>query len=523
MGIYLKLGNQSFQAILKSEFVDKSDIISEFNSRIDTINKLVCISRPRRFGKSLLAKMLCAYYDNSCDSKELFKNLKIASSPDFETYLNRYPVIYLDMTWFVSTCPDINNIISFIQEKISAEIKEEMPDASGNSLPELIASASIKYNTKFVILIDEWDAIFREAKENIELQKNYVKLLRGLFKSPLTDNMFALAYMTGILPIKKYGTQSALTDFSEYTMLNPEQFASYTGFTEEEVLSLCKKYGRSFTDAKKWYDGYSFEKVKSIYNPNSIMRSMASGEYLSYWTRTESYEALKIYIDMDFDGIKQDIIQLLGNNKVVIDTGTFQNDLVTIQSKDDVFTLLVHLGYLAYDSKDSSVHIPNEEVRQEFVRAVKNGQHKELAKMILESNALLENTINAEESKVAKAIEKVHNSAVAPTFYNNEQALRSVVRFAYISAVEEYSVIQEMPSGKGIADIVFIAKKESSKPSMIIELKWNKSSEGALNQIKQKNYPEILKQLSGKIMLVGISYDEKTKKHECRIEQFINE
>ncbi len=523
MGIYTNVGNDGFQKYLISEFVDKSQIISEFNKRINSDDKLVCISRPRRFGKSMLAQMLCAYYDKSCDSRNLFKNLKIAKDPTFEQNLNKYPVIYLDMTWFTSTCDDIQNILTYMQEEVIKELLEVYPKAeASNSLARVIASTTQQYQTKFIIIIDEWDAIFREAKNNTEIQKNYVILLRSLFKTPVTDKMFALAYMTGILPIKKYGTESALTNFREYTMLNPEMFAEYTGFTEDEVKKLCKKHGRDFEKAKSWYDGYSFVNVKSIYNPNSIMRCMASGLYASYWTRSETYESLKIYIDMDFDGIQQAIIQLLSGEEVPIDSETFQNDLVTIQSKDDVLTLLVHLGYLSFDFDKSTVRIPNEEVRREFVRAVKNGSHKELAKMVATSNELIEHTIDEDAEEVANAIEKVHSQATSPTFYNNEQALRSTIRFAYIAAVDDYVEIQELPSGKGYADIVYIPKKTSDKPAMIIELKWNKTSDGALNQIKQKNYPEIVKKLSGDVLLVGINYDEKTKKHECTIEKMKN-
>ena len=285
MGIYTNVGNDGFQKYLISEFVDKSQIISEFNRRINSDDKLVCISRPRRFGKSMLAQMLCAYYDKSCESRKLFENLKIAKDPTFEQNLNKYPVIYLDMTWFTSTCDDSKNILHYFQNEVITELLKNYPEAEkSESLARVIASISEKYQIKFIIIIDEWDTIFREAKNNTEIQKNYVFLLRSLFKTPVTDKMFALAYMTGILPIKKYGTESALTNFREYTMLNPEMFAEYTGFTEDEVKELCKKHGRDFEKAKSWYDGYSFVNVKSIYNPNSIMRCMASGHNsITFW------------------------------------------------------------------------------------------------------------------------------------------------------------------------------------------------------------------------------------------------
>ena len=277
MGMYFNIGNGNFEASLKNEYIDKSQVIAEFNNRIDKDNKLVCISRPRRFGKSLLAKMLCAYYDKTCDSHELFENLKISKDESYEKYLNKYPVIYLDITWFVSSCGDIKNILPFMQNEVIKELKKTYPDAEGESLPVFLASIATTYEEKFVIIIDEWDAIFREAKNNEKIKKDYIMMLRALFKSPMTDNMFALAFMTGIFPIKKYGTQSAMTDFWEYSMLSPQKFAPYTGFTEDEVKELCKKHNMDFEEAKKWYNGYSFKNAPSIYNPNSIMKCMQSG------------------------------------------------------------------------------------------------------------------------------------------------------------------------------------------------------------------------------------------------------
>ncbi len=325
--------------------------------------------------------------------------------------------------------------------------------------------------------------------------------------------------MTGILPIKKYGTQSAMTDFVEYTMLAPKKLAKYVGFTEEEVIQLCKRYGMDFKEAKKWYDGYSFSRVKSIYNPNAIAMAMQDGEYGSYWTRTKTYESLKVYIDMDFEGLKEDIALMLGGGRCSVDTISFQNDMTSIRSKDDVMTLLIHLGYLAYDGETGTAAIPNEEIRREFVSAVKNGRYAELAGLIKESGQLLQYTLDMDTEKVAEAIEKVHSLQTAPTFYNNEQALRSVIRFAYISCIDEFQEIQELPSGIGYADIVCLPKKGSPMPVMLIELKWNRTADGAVRQIREKKYPQALEAYGSEILLVGISYDEKTKKHECVIER----
>ena len=521
MGRYLNVGNDGFRAIRKGRYVDKTGLISFINETLGTADKLTCVSRARRFGKSFAVKMLCAYYDKSCDSSELFDGLEIAEDPSYRKYLNKYDVIYLDMTLFISLCGNMKDIMAYIQEQVIQEIADVYPAAAGEEhLSMAMAKASASAGIKFIVIIDEWDALFREAKNDTDLQKEYIRLLRGLFKSSLTDSMIEAAYMTGILPIKKYGTQSAMTDFREYTMLSPKRLAKYAGFTETEVRQLCEDYGMDFGEAKRWYDGYSFKNVPSVYNPNAIMRAMQNQEFGSYWTETETYEALKIYIDMDFDGLREAILSMLGGEKCPVNTGTFQNDLTSLRSRDDVMVLLIHLGYLAYDGEAEKVYIPNEEIRQEFFLALKNSGHWEIAKLVKESDELLRAALNLNGEKVADAIEKMHSASTAPIFYDNEQALRSVIRLAFISCMEQFREIQELPSGNGYADMVYLPKKGSVMPIMLVELKWNKGAEGAIAQIKERNYPEVFEGYGSEVLLVGISYDERTKKHECVIEKW---
>lgn len=515
------MGNDGFRAIRKGRYVDKTGLISFINETLGTADKLTCVSRARRFGKSFAVKMLCAYYDKSCDSSELFDGLEIAEDPSYRKYLNKYDVIYLDMTLFISLCGNMKDIMAYIQEQVIQEIADVYPAAAGEEhLAMAMAKASASAGIKFIVIIDEWDALFREAKNDTDLQKEYIRLLRGLFKSSLTDSMIEAAYMTGILPIKKYGTQSAMTDFREYTMLSPKRLAKYAGFTETEVRQLCEDYGMDYGEAKRWYDGYSFKNVPSVYNPNAIMRAMQNQEFGSYWTETETYEALKIYIDMDFDGLREAVLSMLGGEKCPVNTGTFQNDLTNLRSRDDVMVLLIHLGYLAYDGEAEKVYIPNEEIRQEFFLALKHSGHWEIAKLVKESDELLRAALNLNGEKVADAIEKMHSASTAPIFYNNEQALRSVIRLAFISCMEQFREIQELPSGNGYADMVYLPKKGSVMPIMLVELKWNKGAEGAIAQIKERNYPEVFEGYGSEVLLVGISYDERTKKHECVIEKW---
>lgn len=521
MGRFLNVGNAGFLAMTKDVYVDKTEMISFINGTLGKKRKLTCVSRPRRFGKSYAAQMLCAYYDKGCDSKALFEGLDISRDASFEMFLNKYDVIYLDITLFLSKASEIRNVVKNINDEVAEDVRQAYPDAKeSGTLAETLFYVTEATGNKFIMIIDEWDAIFREAKDDVELQEEYIGFLRSLFKSNWTDVIFEAVYMTGILPIKKYGNQSAVSDFKEYTMLSPGNLAKYIGFTEPEVIELCEKNGADFDGMKRWYDGYSFRQLKSVYNPNSVMEAIEREEFGSYWTRTETYESLKIYIDLNEDGLKEAVVQMLGGEQVVIDAGTFQNDMTNIKRKDDVLTLLIHLGYLAYDADKKSAFIPNEEVKQEFVRAVTTGKHTEVAKLIRNSDNLLKQTLNMDEEAVADAIEEVHKACAASIAYNNEEALRSTIRFAYISCLDEYIVIDEFPSGHGFADIAFIPKRSSSMPVILVELKWNKTKLGAIEQIKRKDYPQALKDYGSNLLMVGINYDAKSKKHTCKIEKY---
>lgn len=525
MGRYLNLGNAGFQAVRKGLYVDKTGLISFVNGILGTKEKLICVSRPRRFGKSFATQMLCAYYDKSCNSRELFQDLEIGKKDDFEKYLNQYDVIYLDITWFISIVEDIRDTVKYLQREVINELKEVFPSVTNEcrSLPLALTDVNDATGHKFIIIIDEWDALFREAKDETDLQKEYLQLLRGLFKSSQTDKMIEAAYMTGILPIKKYGTQSALTDFREYTMIQPQMLAEYVGFTEEEVKQLCDRYDVDFEEMKKWYDGYTFSKMKSVYSPNSVIQAVKNGDFGDYWTETETYESLKHYIGMNEDGLKDAIIAMLGGEHCKINTRTFQNDMSSIKSKDDVLTLLVHLGYLAYDSEKKEVYIPNQEVADEFKNAVEYSGWTGISTALQESEQLLEATIRQDAAAVAQGIDEVHMANTSVLAYNNELALSCVITIAYYVARKDYTLIRELPAGKGFADVIFLPRKHTDKPAMIVELKWDKSASGAIAQIKNKKYEGALDEYTGNLLLVGINYNKNSKKHECIIEKYHKE
>ena len=333
MGIYLNPGNSGFEEIRNSRYVDKSGLISLVNRTIGTKQKLTCVSRPRRFGKSFAAQMLCAYYDRSCDSSGLFDDLAIATDErlngSYRQHLNRYDVIYLDMTNIMGKAAP-QDILPFIEKRVAEELSVIYPQLKvGNAFDETLLSAVELTGNKFIMLIDEWDAPIRELPE---IQKIYLQFLRTLFKgSGTTDRIFAAVYMTGILPVRKDGSQSAISDFQEYTMVYPGNFAEYVGFTEKEVKELCEEYHSDFSAMKQWYDGYTLEETGSIYNPNSVMAAVRSGRYRSFWTEISASKSLMEYIGLDFDGLSRTVARLLGGVSVSVDTSGFSNDLTTLR------------------------------------------------------------------------------------------------------------------------------------------------------------------------------------------------
>ncbi len=518
MGIYLNPSNVDFyNAVNHSQiYVDKTELIKYTNKVLFGEQKFICVSRPRRFGKSMAANMLTAYYSSGCDSREMFSKLKIAEDESFEKHLNKYNVIRLDIQKFANKTETVDDMLKLLQKRVINELKKTFEISYGETdLPFVLEEVFDSYQQPFVFIIDEWDCVLRDKKNSGEEQKIYLNFLCDLFKG---QSYVALAYMTGILPIKKYGKHSAINMFTEIAMTNPRELAEYTGFTETEVKLLCEEYKMPFDETKRWYDGYNLKRV-SIYNPRSVVMSMTGHDYDNYWTSTETYEALKIYIEMNFDGLKDIIIELLSGEKVVIDTTTFTNDMVTFVTKDDVLTLLIHLGYLTYDFYTKEVSIPNYEISEQFASTIKVIGWSEVANSLKQSDELLKATLNYNEEKVAELIDKAHTDNTSILKYNDENSLSCVISLAYYSARKTYTIDRELPAGKGYADLVFRPRKNNSNPALIVELKYDKSAKGAIEQIKKNQYADCLKDYSGDVLLVGINYDKDSKCHTCKIEK----
>lgn len=530
MGVYLNPGNEAFRECVTDElYVDKTELISHINLKLNkTRLKYVCVSRPRRFGKSMAADMLVAYYGKNCDSRKLFAGRKIENAESYETHLNRHNVIRLDMQRFLFQKSHFDIFIEEIQRLVIRELEEvygtevfrgTFPDGSRYGLPGVLSQVYARTGEKFIFIIDEWDCVFRFAKERHDVQKAYLDFLRGLFKGA---EYVELAYMTGILPVKKYGEHSALNMFSECSIIDSRELGEYFGFTREEVQELCAVNGLDFSEVEKWYDGYLL-KDTHIYNPKAVTDVMTWKEFQSYWTGTETYEALKIYLDQNFDGLKEDIAVMLGNGRCRVNPERFQNDMTTFFSKDDIFALLIHLGYLTFDRKTREAFIPNLEIAQEFLKAMDGPDWSGIAQALKRSSDLLKATWDLDGTAVAKGIAAIHDETASILKYNDENSLKCTVLMAYFSARAYYLPPSlEMPSGRGFADIVYLPRQNMHCPVLLIELKWKHSAQGAIAQMKEKHYADWIKENTEEILLVGINYDEK-KGHECLIEKYKTE
>ena len=524
-------------------FVDKTDFIEKMSAKINSQNCLFAVTRPRRFGKTVTAHMLSAYYSKGYAGQNIFDKLEITKKSSFAEHLNKYDVIYIDMNTIdglfdgysskKQKVDGVTDLVDFFEYSIIKELKSsskfseclENHQIGNTGLLETLLAITQDLNTKFIFIMDEWDLIYREYCNDEVLQKKFIKLLKNLFKADGGQVCFALAYLTGILPIKKYNSQSALNGFDEYNMLSPGDYAAYFGFTEDEVANIVKSPNCkvSHHDLKEWYEGYKIKGV-DIYNPNSVCKAVTRNECISYWSGTSSNEEFVRLINMDFDGIKEDIINLIEGDEVTFSCANFQNDMVTIKDKNDVFSLLVCLGYLGCAETKNQyrkvAYVPNAEIKAVLMDIVREQNWYERMETIRRSENLLKAIKELDGATVAAIIQEIHNSsAVSLLDYNDEESLTYCVMTGLLwSTLDDYSYHREDQAGKGRVDLVYepITRRQ---PLILIEFKYDDSAEEAIKQIKEKEY---FKRYAGQyrnIILVGINYSTKTKDHQCLIEK----
>ena len=503
MGIYLNPGNENFRrASIADVYVDKTMLIEATNRFIDKGNNYICISRPRRFGKTLAGNMLSAYYSKGCDSSDLFARFKIASADGYRDKLNQYNVIKIDINSEYQNTLNKSRMLLRLTREIKKEMKASFPDIAfeeDDSLAQCILRIYASTGETFIILIDEYDVLVRE-QASPELFDAYLSFLNGLFKSDTLRPAISLAYLTGILPVVRDKIQSKLN---------------------QEVRTECEKGGVNYEECRRWYDGYR-QNGYEIYNPESVVRCIEDRRFGSYWGQTSSYTAISDRIRQNFAGTKDAVIRMLAGEEADVDVYSYLNTMTDFTSRDDVFGYLIHLGYLAYNQDKNTCRIPNKEVREEWFRALNKipEEYTVTSQIIQSSKELLAETLQGNADAVAKALDISHIHVTSNRSYNNEDALQSAIYLAFIYALNRYTVIREMTAGKGFADVVFIPLRESD-PAMIIELKRNDSTDSAIRQIRDRQYFDSLSHYRGSLLFVGINYDESKKTHTCKIERFV--
>ncbi len=519
MSNFLNLDNQLFKFSINSKiFIDKSNLIKYCNEMISTNDRFMCVTRPRRFGKTMALSMLNAYYSKGCDSKDIFDKLNISKDESYPKHLNKHNVLFIDMAGLYTALKNVDDFMDELERKILKDLTKKYNniDLVGYSVPDAIKEIKSETGETFIFLIDEWDVIFREEENNTKLIDAYIKFLRSLFKSATISACIDLVYMTGILPIKRYKSESALNMFREYNMIRPWGLESCFGFTEEETKKLCLEYNMDFKLIKEWYDGYHLKNTE-IYNPKSVCEALLSGVCIDYWVNTTARESVMEYMNYDNGALKDLITRMVVGEEINVDVRDFDNDLTNIDSTDAALTVLIHLGYLAYDETSGKCYIPNHEIKDEFIISMNKLKWTDIYNHISSSEELLERTLEGDTEFINETLDRNHNELATIFNKNKEDVLGIIVYISYYNAKKYYEIIKEANTTKGRADLVFKPRDNTHIP-FIIELKADDRADKAIEQIKNKEYFDTLGDYHGKVMLIGINYNSKTLKHDSKIE-----
>ncbi len=540
MGYYLN--NQTAHDLYGSEvdsqyFVDKSLFLRDLFPLVKAGNKHICITRPRRFGKSVMATMVGAFFCKGVRSSSIFDSLKIAEKPendkneyDYQKFMNQYNVIYINFIDTANNAHSYDEFISSVKEVLQEDLREEFADVrfrkNGTVTQDLTAVFEQK-GEKFILVLDEWDCIFHKTYTTDDDRRSFISWLAALTK----DKAYvALSYMTGVLPIAKYSSGSTLNNFQEYTMATDDLYSEYFGFTEAEVDELYSRYEKSHSnrkisreDLKEWYDGYYTPSTKRMYNPRSVVEALTRNCIRNYWTRTGTYDEISVYIKNDIDEVKKDIALMIAGEPVSANIDEFSATSMSLNTKNEIFSAMVVYGFLNYEN--GKVRIPNRELMDEFTKTIRDRNDLGyISRLTVESERMLLATQRGDTKTMAEILEYAHNTETPLLDYNNETELTAIVNLVYLSARDKYFVEREDRAGKGYVDVIFYPVNPEDD-GIILELKVNSTPEKALQQIKDKEYVTRFKgKLADKklrtsrVRLVGIGYSKKTKKHRCKVE-----
>lgn len=536
MGIYLNSINA--YTLYKSEtekpyFVDKSEMLKELFPLVETGNNHICITRPRRFGKTVMANMIDSFFSRAYDSKNIFRELHIAEDKNYGQYLNRYPVVHISFNDMPKKCASYEQYIERVERRLIRDLRIEYPEveidgeeAVWDAFMELFAQ---RPSERFIFILDEWDFIFHQQFISEVEKEFYLAFLRNLLK----DRPYVkLAYMTGILPIAKYSSGSELNMFAEYTMVTERRFAGYFGFTEKEVDLLFEKYERESAGLgevtreglKKWYDGYFTKAEERLYNPRSVVMALSNSNLGNYWTSAGPYDEIYYYIENNISAVRDDLAHMMSGTAVPAKIREYAATSQSLQTREEIFSAMVVYGFLSYNK--GKVSIPNKELMDKFADMLqKESSLGYIYRLAKESQRMLRATLDGDTKTMEEILERAHDAEIPLLSYNNEADLTAVVNLVYLSARDTYRVERESRAGRGYVDFIFYPETDTSADGIILELKVDHEPEEAIMQIKEKRYAEAFgagpgekQKFSGRILGVGIGYDKKSKIHRCKVE-----
>jgi len=502
---------------IEDYFVDKTELITKLNTTVNKKDRFICITRPRRFGKSVNAAMLASYYAKNLDTKDVFDKLNVSKCDSYMDHLNKHNVIYMSLNTSNFNFKTYEEYLNYFVNNLISDMKEFCPDVNPNDyLSDMIRSAYQKTGEGFIFIIDEWDYIHTNKLFTSDERANFSEFLTDILKDrPYVE----FAYMTGVLPIAKYPSGSSLNMFDQYDALEDPLYGDYFGFTQSEVDYLCSKQNKiSVEQLKEWYNGYLNDAGDSIYNPMSVCNALNRGKCTNYWGNTVPLNEITDYVVHDIDGIRKYILRLAAGETIEMELFGYNSENPNVNTKNKILSLMVIGGFLAYHEKQ--IFIPNREVMKKFETLLLTPEMGNISRILEKSKDLLNATINQDEDTVAKLIDEAHTNNSDYFNYNNENTLSCIISIAYFAAKDKYNIKREDTTGKGRADFSFLPLNPMDT-AFILELKVTGSVEEAMDQIKSRDYKSTLSAYCGKKLAVAIYYDEdsKDKKHFVKIEE----
>lgn len=536
MGVYLN--SETAYTLYKNEtekpyFVDKSQMLEELFPLVKEGTNYICLTRPRRFGKTVMANMIASFFSRAHNSADIFDSLNISKNKEYETYRNQYAVIHISFNDISRQCQTYEQYISRIEKRLLRDLKKAYPhaeldqeDSAVDALTDIYAEDQ---TARFIFVLDEWDFLFHQSFITESEKMSYLAFLRSLLK----DRPYVLlAYMTGILPIAKYSSGSELNMFLEYTMASEEKFSGYFGFTEKEVDQLFERYQTNTVKERHitrnglriWYNGYHTKSNHRLYNPRSVIAALSNNNLGNYWTSSGPYDEIFFYIKNNTATVREDLVQMISGLSVPAKVREYAATSMNLQTKDEIFSAMVVYGFLS--SEKGTVCIPNKELMEQFGEILqKKSSLGYVYRLAKESSRMLKATLTGDTDTMTEILELAHDTETPLLYYNNETELTAIVNLVYLAARDHYRIERDDKAGTGYVDFIFYPETDMTADCIILELKAGRSPEAAIKQIKEKKYALRFRgklgenpKYTGRVLAVGISYDKKHKKHKCKIE-----